>query len=45
MTEIAPILATYGLPGALILVAAWLLYKLIDRGFTFQVPPKRGSKS
>ena len=42
MKEIAAAIAPYGFPGALILIAAWLLYKLIDRGFTFQVPPKRG---
>jgi hypothetical protein len=42
--EIAKFLAPYGLPGAVLLVAAWLLWKLIDRGFTFQVPPKRGNR-
>ena len=42
MTEIAPILATYGLPGALLAVVACLLWKLLDRGFVLQVPPKRG---
>jgi hypothetical protein len=41
MKEIAVVLAPYGLPGVLLLVATWLLYKLIDRGFTFQVPTRR----
>jgi hypothetical protein len=33
--------AEYGLPGLLVAVAAWLLYRLIERGFEFKVPPKR----
>lgn len=32
--------AAYGLPGLLIAAAAWLLYRLIERGFEFKVPPK-----
>jgi hypothetical protein len=43
-TELAPALLAYGFPGAVVLVASLLLWKLLDRGFTFQVPPKRGAK-
>jgi hypothetical protein len=32
--------SSYGVAGAIVAVAAWLLYKLIERGFTLQVPPK-----
>ena len=31
---------TYGLPGLLIGGALLLVYRLIDRGFTFRVPPR-----
>jgi hypothetical protein len=33
--------ATYGIGGLAIAVIAWLLCKLIDRGFTFQVPSRK----
>ena len=33
--------STYGIAGVAIAVVAWLLYKLIDRGFTFEVPPRK----
>ena len=32
---------TYGLPGLLVGGVLLLVYRLIDRGFTFRVPPKR----
>lgn len=32
--------AQYGLPGLALAVGAWLVYRLIDRGFVFKVPPK-----
>ena len=33
--------STYGIAGVIIALVAWLLYKLIDRGFTFEVPPRK----
>jgi hypothetical protein len=33
--------SSYGAAGLALAVAVWLLYKLIDRGFRFEVPPKR----
>jgi hypothetical protein len=37
MKEIALALAPYGFPGALILVAALLIWKLIEHGFDFKL--------
>jgi hypothetical protein len=34
-------LANYGAPGLLISAIVYLLVKLIERGFTFRVPPER----
>ena len=34
-------IAGYGVPGFVVALVAFLLAKLIERGFTFQVPPKR----
>jgi hypothetical protein len=36
-------LASYGIPGLLIAAVVYLGARLIERGFTFQVPPKRRS--
>jgi len=44
-SEIAAAVAPYGWNGLLLLVTVFLVYRLIDRGFTFQVPPKRGNRS
>ena len=34
-------LASYGIPGLIIAGVVYVVIKLIERGFTFQVPPKR----
>jgi len=40
MNELLHGLASYGLSGLLLAGAGWLLYKIIERGFEFKVPPK-----
>jgi hypothetical protein len=40
MNELLPYLSSYGLPGLLLAGGGWLLCRLIERGFTFHVPPK-----
>jgi hypothetical protein len=34
-------IASYGIPGLIIAGVVYVVAKLIERGFTFQVPPKR----
>ena len=34
-------LAAYGVPGLVVAGVVYLVARLIERGFTFQVPPKR----
>jgi len=45
MTEILPILAAYGLPGAVLALIGFLLWRLIERGvdigIDFRVPAKQ----
>jgi hypothetical protein len=41
MNELFPQFASYGIPGLVIAGVLWLACRLIDRGFTFQVPPKK----
>jgi hypothetical protein len=42
MPELIPYLMSYGLPGAVVAAAGWLLYRLVDRGFELllRIPPK-----
>ena len=42
MSEITTALVANGWPGAVLLVVAFIVAKLIDRGFRIEVPPKRG---
>jgi hypothetical protein len=37
----AAVVTSYGFPGLVLVSLVFILYKLVDRGFTFQVPPKR----
>jgi len=40
MNELLQGLASYGLSGLLLAGAGWLLYKMIERGFRLEIPPK-----
>ena len=39
--EIVQMLATYGPGGLLLAVTVYVVVRLIDRGFTLKVPPRR----
>jgi hypothetical protein len=39
--ELVAALITYGLPGGVLLVAAWLIAKAIDKKYEIRIGPKR----
>jgi hypothetical protein len=41
MNEIVSAFAPYGLPGAILLLVGWLVWKLLDEGFLLEVGTKR----
>jgi len=41
MSDLLPLFTSYGLPGLALAGVLWLAYKLIDRGFSVEVPPRK----